>query len=176
LGVLLFTSPNRTWPPLRDAHGGGVRCDEGERSLSLRLSVARGDVNADVVSASAEKFRGKLSCRTTCIWPPLQKPASLYQTATRRGEHIMSDNRVKAGQAEEDQFTAAIEAYTAPIPSSAYLGLALASIAASITIQAIQKEKANPALFVGQWVAPFLLLGIYNKMVKQHGSDAATRE
>jgi hypothetical protein len=87
----------------------------------------------------------------------------------------MSDNRVKAGQAEEDQFTAAIEAYTAPIPSSAYLGLALASIAASITIQAIQKEKANPALFVGQWVAPFLLLGIYNKMVKQHGSDAKTR-
>jgi len=28
---------------------------------------------------------------------------------------------------------------------------------------------------VGQWVAPFLLLGIYNKMVKQHGSDAKVR-
>ena len=87
----------------------------------------------------------------------------------------MSDYRVHAGEAQEDQFTAAIEKYTAPIPSSAYLGLALASIFASITIQSIQKEKANPALFVGQWVAPFLLLGIYNKMVKQHGSDAKVR-
>jgi hypothetical protein len=84
----------------------------------------------------------------------------------------MSDYRVQAGEAQEDQFTAAIEKYTAPIPSSVYLGLAVASIFASITINAVQKEKANPALFVGQWVAPFLLLGIYNKMVKQHGSDA----
>jgi len=87
----------------------------------------------------------------------------------------MSDYRVRAGEATEDQFTAAIEKYTAPIPSSAYLALALASIAASITIQTVQKEKANAALFVGQWVAPFLLLGIYNKMVKQHGSDAKTK-
>jgi hypothetical protein len=28
------------------------------------------------------------------------------------------------------------------------------------------------ALFVGQWAAPFLIMGNYNKMVKQHGSDA----
>jgi hypothetical protein len=96
-------------------------------------------------------------------------------TATCRGEIIMSDYRVKAGEAQEDQFTAAIEAYTAPVPSSAYLALALGAIAASITIQAVQKEKANAALYVGQWVAPFLLLGIYNKMVKQHGSDAKTK-
>jgi len=87
----------------------------------------------------------------------------------------MSDNRVRAGEASEDQFTATIEKYTAPVPSSAYLALALASIAASVTLQITQKEKANGALFVGQWVAPFLLLGIYNKMVKQHGSDAAAR-
>jgi hypothetical protein len=87
----------------------------------------------------------------------------------------MTDYRVHAGDAQEDQFTSAIEKYTAPIPSSVYLGLALASIAASITLQISQKEKANAALFVGQWVAPFLLLGIYNKMVKQHGSDAKVK-
>jgi hypothetical protein len=29
--------------------------------------------------------------------------------------------------------------------------------------------------FVGQWAAPFLLFGVYNKLVKQHGSDAETR-
>lgn len=89
--------------------------------------------------------------------------------------HFMTDYRVHAGEAQEDQITAAIEKYTAPIPSSAYLGLAFAAIAASVTLQITQKEKANAALFVGQWVAPFLLLGIYNKLVKQHGSDAQTR-
>jgi hypothetical protein len=86
----------------------------------------------------------------------------------------MPDYRVAPGQAREDQVTAAIESYTAQVPSSVYLGLAIASIAASITINAVQKEKANPALYIGQWVAPFLLLGICNKLVKQHGSDAAT--
>jgi hypothetical protein len=31
--------------------------------------------------------------------------------------------------------------------------------------------KSNWALFVGQWAAPFLLLGIYNKIVKVEGSE-----
>jgi hypothetical protein len=84
----------------------------------------------------------------------------------------MTDYRVRAGEAEEDQVTAMIEKFTAPVPSSAYLALAIVSIGVSVTLQIVQKEKANPALFVGQWVAPFLLLGIYNKLVKQHGSDA----
>ena len=84
----------------------------------------------------------------------------------------MTDYRVRAGEAQEDQVTAMIEKFTAPVPSSAYLALAIASIGLSVTLQIVQKEKANPALFVGQWVAPFLLLGIYNKLVKQHGSDA----
>jgi D-serine dehydratase len=85
----------------------------------------------------------------------------------------MSDYRVHAGEAKEDQVTAAIEKYTAQVPSSAYLGLAIAAIAASVTFQVAKKEHAW--LFVGQWVAPFLLLGIYNKLVKQHGSDAEAR-
>ena len=34
-------------------------------------------------------------------------------------------------------------------------------------------KKDHGALFVGQWAPPFLLLGIYNKLVKQLGSDAA---
>ena len=85
----------------------------------------------------------------------------------------MSDYRVSAGEAKEDQFTAAIEQYTAQVPSSAFLGLSLASILASVSFQIAGKK--HEALFVGQWVAPFLLLGIYNKMVKQHGSDAETR-
>ena len=33
-------------------------------------------------------------------------------------------------------------------------------------------KKTDMALFIGQWAAPFLILGIYNKLVKIHGSDA----
>ena len=84
----------------------------------------------------------------------------------------MTDYRVAKGEAQEDQLTAAIEKYTAQVPSSIYLGLALASIAGSIAYKAAKKD--HLALYVGQWVAPFLILGIYNKLVKIHGSDGTT--
>jgi hypothetical protein len=31
------------------------------------------------------------------------------------------------------------------------------------------------ALFVGQWAPAFLIIGVYNKVVKQQGSDAYRR-
>jgi len=84
----------------------------------------------------------------------------------------MTDYRVSQGDVQEDQVTAAIEKVTAQVPSSAYLALAIGSIAVSVGFQAAKKQ--HEALFVGQWVAPFLLLGIYNKLVKLHGSDGST--
>ena len=33
------------------------------------------------------------------------------------------------------------------------------------------KGDAEKSRFVGQWVSPFLLLGVYNKLVKIAGSD-----
>jgi hypothetical protein len=80
------------------------------------------------------------------------------------------DYRVRAGEIPEDQTTALMESYSAKLPSSFFLGAAFASILGSLLLKTTGKH--NHALFVGQWAAPFLLLGIYNKMVKQHGSDA----
>jgi hypothetical protein len=82
----------------------------------------------------------------------------------------MTDYRVAKGEATEDQVTAAIEKFTSQIPSSVYLAAALASMAVSVSFKAA--KKTDMALFIGQWAAPFLILGIYNKLVKQHGSDA----
>ncbi|HZD76386.1 MAG TPA: hypothetical protein VE218_05235 [Acidobacteriaceae bacterium] len=82
----------------------------------------------------------------------------------------MTDYRVRAGDLEEDQVTSLIESYSAQLPSSFYLGAAGASILASLIAKLQGRD--HTALFFGQWAAPFLLLGIYNKMVKQHGSDA----
>jgi hypothetical protein len=80
----------------------------------------------------------------------------------------------KVSGAQEDNFTGMVESKTSQIPSSAFLGAALGSIALAAIFKASGKDHA--ALFVGQWTAPFLLLGIYNKLVKQLGSDAETRE
>ena len=85
----------------------------------------------------------------------------------------MPDYRVSRGDATEDQITASIEKHTSQIPSSAYLVAALISMAVSAGLSLAKKQ--HPALFVGQWAAPFLLLGVYNKLVKQHGSDGAGR-
>ena len=84
----------------------------------------------------------------------------------------MTDYLVAKGEAQEDQITASIEKFTAQVPSSVYLALSLGSMAASLAFQAAKKH--HEALFIGQWAAPFLILGIYNKLVKIHGSDATT--
>jgi hypothetical protein len=54
-----------------------------------------------------------------------------------------------------------------------YLGLAVGAMITSAILKVSGKD--NWALFVGQWAAPFLIMGNYNKMVKQHGSDSLSR-
>ena len=65
--------------------------------------------------------------------------------------------------------TKGIEKETAKLPSGLFLGAAILSMGASLTLKFMKKPKN--ALFVGQWAAPFLLLGIYNKLVKLEGHD-----
>jgi hypothetical protein len=84
----------------------------------------------------------------------------------------MTLSKVERGQVTEDGFTATIEGQTAKVPSSTFLGLAVASMGVSAILKLVGKD--NWALFVGQWAAPFLIMGNYNKMVKQHGSDASS--
>jgi hypothetical protein len=81
-------------------------------------------------------------------------------------------NRVGAGERSEDRFTAAIERVTSGAPSSVYLGCALGAMIGSAVLKIAGKN--GWSLFVGQWAAPFLIMGNYNKMVKQHGSDATS--
>ena len=83
------------------------------------------------------------------------------------------ETRVNQGF-REDSMTGAIESKTARIPSSGYLAAALGSMALSATLKVLNKD--DWALFVGQWAPSFLIMGIYNKMVKQHGSDAFSRD
>jgi hypothetical protein len=75
----------------------------------------------------------------------------------------------EAQQHSEGSVAKAIEQQTAKLPSDVYLWAAGGAVAASAVFQLLRRPKAS--LFLGQWVAPFLLLGVYNKIVKVAGSD-----
>jgi hypothetical protein len=70
---------------------------------------------------------------------------------------------------KEGEVAKTIENQTAKIPSDVYLWSALGSMGVSLTLKIIKQD--HLALFVGQWAAPFLLLGVYNKIVKVEGND-----
>ena len=62
-----------------------------------------------------------------------------------------------------------IEHQTAKLPSDLFLWAAGASIVGSLVLQCSGRQHAS--LFVGQWAPTFLILGLYNKLVKVAGSD-----
>jgi hypothetical protein len=73
-------------------------------------------------------------------------------------------------QHKEGPVASAIENYTSKLPSDVYLWAALGSMAVSATLKVMRKDEE--ALFVGQWAPSFLLLGVYNKIVKVAGYEA----
>ena len=74
-------------------------------------------------------------------------------------ERRMSEGKVAKG----------IERRTAKVPSDVFLWAAGASILGSLALQVSRhREESN---FVGQWAPTFLILGLYNKLVKQAGHD-----
>jgi hypothetical protein len=85
------------------------------------------------------------------------------QTAFRSGGHSQT----------EDQFTKTIEKYTAAIPSSGYLGIAVGAMAVSLALQVVGKGKWGN--FIAQWVPTWLVIGLYNKLVKVEGHDRSDR-
>ena len=65
----------------------------------------------------------------------------------------------------EGHLTRSVELKTSRIPSLVFLGLAGGAILGSLALKlAGQGKTAN---FVGQWAPTILLLGIYNKIVKE---------
>lgn len=93
------------------------------------------------------------------------------QAAVRAVEQ--GDHQPEHVRHSEGPVAAAIEEYTARIPSDVYLWAAGASILGSMALKA--SGSRHNALFVGQWVAPFLVLGLYNKLVKVAGTDRTDR-
>lgn len=77
----------------------------------------------------------------------------------------MADNKNK----DEGQVAKELEDITAEVPSDAYLWSAISVMGVSLTLKLLQKN--DLAMFVGQWAAPILITGVYNKIVKTEGSE-----
>ncbi|MBV9962788.1 MAG: hypothetical protein JO072_11115 [Parafilimonas sp.] len=72
-------------------------------------------------------------------------------------------------QHKEGPVAKAIEEQTGKIPSDIFLWTSLGAMSTSFLLQLLGKR--HMSLFIGQWAAPFLILGLYNKLVKLEGHD-----
>jgi len=74
----------------------------------------------------------------------------------------------------EGSVARSIERQTAKLPSDLFLWTAIGSMGISAMFQIMAKRNRSlreRSLFVGQWAAPLLILGLYNKVVKITGVD-----
>ena len=76
-------------------------------------------------------------------------------------------------QKNEDKVTTMIEEQTSKVPSVAYLGLAVGSMALSAGF--LIAGKKGIANFIGQWAPTILVIGLYNKLVKVEDELLAQR-
>ncbi len=73
----------------------------------------------------------------------------------------------------EDAVTKTIERYTAGIPSTGYLGVAVGAMGVSLLLQLA--GRGTWGNFIAQWVPTWLIIGVYNKLVKLEGYDRHDR-
>jgi hypothetical protein len=88
---------------------------------------------------------------------------------TTQQERAMSFDPPEAVTHSEGKVARMLEEQTAKLPSDWFLWAAIASMGAAAALQLSRRQSAS--LFIGQWAAPFLLFGVYNKIVKTAGSD-----
>lgn len=79
------------------------------------------------------------------------------------------DSATLIGTHSEGTLAKTIEQQTAKLPSDLFLWAAGGSIIGSLALQLMGRRETST--FVGQWAPTFLILGLYNKLVKLAGSD-----
>lgn len=89
------------------------------------------------------------------INPALQRPANYREPRVVRPEH------------SENTLTRLLEQQTAKISSDVFLAVSLAAMATSLFFELRRNQRASR--FLGMWVAPLLVMGVYNKLVKVLG-------
>jgi len=97
--------------------------------------------------------------------------SSMHGSQINMGQQSRTGMGSEMQQHSEGTVARTLEEQTAKLPSDVFLWAAMGAIGTSAVLQLMGQKKAS--LFVGQWVSPFLLFGVYNKIVKVAGSDRA---
>lgn len=72
----------------------------------------------------------------------------------------------------EGKVARTIEQQTAKFPSDIFLWAGLGLLAAGGIMQLTRAKKAG--IYLSDWAAPILIMGLYNKLVKLEGSDGVS--
>jgi hypothetical protein len=80
-----------------------------------------------------------------------------------------TDHGVQGGEHGEGTVAKMIEEQTTKLPSDVFLLAAGGAMAGSLALHVMGDHKNST--FVGQWAPVFLILGLYNKLVKVWGSE-----
>jgi hypothetical protein len=81
---------------------------------------------------------------------------------------LLEASRVVRAEHREGTLARMVEQQTAKIPSHVFLLASFLAMGASLTAEVQGRQRASR--FLGMWVAPLLIMGVYNKMVKILGT------
>jgi hypothetical protein len=103
--------------------------------------------------------------------PRINDRTSNESTSRMKTEHSNTQrlNTPEAQDHSEGCLARTLEQQTAKLPSDVWLWGALGSMGLSLAYRL--SGARDQSLFIGQWAAPLLLIGVYNKIVKVGGSD-----
>lgn len=87
--------------------------------------------------------------------------------AAEKSTRVYTDTPVRRPEHAEGLIARMIEQQTAKIPSEIFLLGSLAAMGASLALELRRSPRMSH--FVGLWVAPLLVMGVYNKLVKIAG-------
>lgn len=110
-----------------------------------------------------------LRASVSAIGTSLAFKAFNMETQSRDNNSSRNMEQTNNSEQREGKVARAIETQTAKIPSDWFLWSALGSIGISLGFAVSGKK--GVANFIGQWAPTFLLLGLYNKVVKVAGHD-----
>lgn len=127
-------------------------------SVGHNADIAAGKLCSEIKSLKGEEIMNEYGT---------QQPSGIQGGVGGTGQST------RAEQQSEGVVARTIEEQTARMPSDLFLWAAVGAIGTSAALEFSGNH--DKSRFVGQWVAPFLLLGVYNKLVKVAGSDRARR-
>ena len=129
------------------------------------MSTPRSFPSSNITDPSGSRDTG-LDDTIESSFPASDPPSSIPDPTSDTDTSYASDTVSRT----EGRLAESLRAQAARLPSDPFLWAAIGSMGVSAALQVAGKKHAS--LFVGQWAPAFLLLGIYDKLVKQLDSDA----